>query len=84
MEETYRNSIQQDDQSDIRLSDIWNMIWGYKWWYVVSVAFCIMIALLYLYRTPATYSRTAKVVIDEDSQDATMRWRPFLHLTLCR
>ena len=73
MEEKYIKNFHEEEQSELRLSDIWAMIWGYKWWYVVSVSICMFVAVFYLYKTPATYSRTAKVVIDEDSQDATMR-----------
>ena len=72
-EETYRNNFQQDEQSDFNFSDIWSMIWGYKWWYVLSLGICIVFAAFYLYKTPATFSRSAKVIINEDAQDATLR-----------
>lgn len=73
-EETYRSSnFQQEEQSDFNLSDIWGMIWSYKWWYVLSIAVCLAGAVFYLYKTPKTYSRSAKVIINEDAQDATMR-----------
>ena len=73
-EETYRNNNNfQEEQSDFNFSDIWGMIWGYKWWYVLSLGICLVFALFYLYKTPATYSRSAKVIINEDAQDATLR-----------
>lgn len=72
-EETYRNNFQQEEQSDFNFSDIWSMIWGYKWWYVLSLGICIVFAAFYLYKTPATFSRSAKVIINEDAQDATLR-----------
>ena len=72
-EETYRNNFQQDEQSDFNFSDIWSMIWGYKWWYVLSLGICIVFAAFYLYKTPAPFSRSAKVIINEDAQDATLR-----------
>ena len=72
-EETYRNNNFQEEQSDFNFSDIWGMIWGYKWWYVLSLFVCIVFAVFYVYKTPATYSRSAKVVINEDAQDATLR-----------
>lgn len=67
------NFQQQEEESQIQLIDLWHMIWDYKWWYVISVAVCIFIAAVYLYRTPNTYVRTAKVLVDESSQDAAMR-----------
>ena len=73
-EETYKNNgFQQEEESDFNFSDIWGMIWGYKWWYVLSLGICLVFALFYLYKTPATYSRSAKVIINEDAQDATLR-----------
>lgn len=72
-EDTKRNFNIEEDENNFNLSDIWGMIWGYKWWYVLSLAICIVCAAFYLYRTPSTYSRSAKVIIDEDAQDATLR-----------
>ena len=62
-----------EEESSFSLNDIWNMVWRYKWWYVLSTFICVCFAVLYLYRTPATFSRSAKVIIDDSSQDATMR-----------
>ena len=67
------NAFQQEAQSDINFSDIWGMIWGYQWWYVLTLAICIVCAAFYLYKTPSTYSRSAKIIINEDAQDATLR-----------
>ena len=57
----------------LSLVEIWGLIWGHKWWYVASLALCLMIAALYMYRTPDVYVRTVKVVVDESEQDAAMR-----------
>ena len=67
------NSFQQEDSSAFNFSDIWAMIWGYKWWYVLSLAVCLIFAAFYLYKTEPTYSRSAKIIINEDAQDATLR-----------
>ena len=67
------NVFQREDESQIQLIDIWHMIWDHKWWYVVSVFACLAFAAFYIYRTPDTYVRSAKVIIDESDQDATMR-----------
>ena len=66
-------AFQHEEQSDINFSDIWGMIWGYRWWYVLTLAICIVCAAFYLYKTPSTYSRSAKIIINEDAQDATLR-----------
>ena len=70
---TTNNTFIQEDESAIQLIDLWHMIWDHKWWYVASLFVCLIFAGFYLYRTPATYSRSAKVIIDESDQDATMR-----------
>ena len=67
------NFLQQEEESQIQLIDLWHMIWDHKWWYVVSVFLCLCVAAFYLYRTPNTYVRTAKVLVDESDQDAAMR-----------
>lgn len=55
------------------ISDLWGLVWNHKWWYVACVIFCLVIAALYLYRTPDTYLRTVKVMVDESEQNAAMR-----------
>ncbi|MGM9747586.1 MAG: Wzz/FepE/Etk N-terminal domain-containing protein, partial [Candidatus Cryptobacteroides sp.] len=63
----------KEEESTIQLRDIWEMFWAYKWWYVATVVVALFVAALYLYRTPVTYNRTAKVIIDESEQDAMTR-----------
>ena len=70
---TTNNSFLQEDETSIQLIDLWHMFWDHKWWYVVSVIVCLLFGALYLYRTPEVYNRSAKVIIDESDQDATMR-----------
>lgn len=67
------NVFRKEDESAFRLSDIWNLIWDYKWWYALALVIALFFAAFYLYRTPKTYSCTAKVLIDDSNQDATMR-----------
>ena len=67
------NAFQREDESTLKISDLWNLVWNRKWWYVLSLGICLLGAAFYLYRTPASYSRTAKLIVDESSQDATMR-----------
>ena len=63
----------QEEESTISIADIWHMIWDYKWWYIVSTFVCICAIFFYIYRTPDSYVRTAKVIIDESEQSSTMR-----------
>ena len=62
-----------EEESTLSFNDIWGMIWGYKWWYVACVILCVFFVCVYIYRTPDTYQRTAKVIIDESEQSSTMR-----------
>ena len=76
MENEYLKQVKEED-STLNLKDIWNlgleMIWDNKWWYAGSVILCLCICGVYLYRTPDTYIRSAKVIIDESEQDAALR-----------
>ena len=63
----------REDESTITLAELWGMVWNHKWWYVVSVIVFLILGAFYLYRTPNVYNRSAKVMIDESNQDATMR-----------
>lgn len=71
--DNYNNTQSHEKDPSFTLADLWDMVWNYKWWYVAFVAVCVLSVLLYIYRTPAEYVRTAKVIIDESEQDATMR-----------
>ena len=67
------NTFRKEEESSFRLMDIWYLVWDHKWWYVLALCIAIGFAKFYLYRTPVTYSCTAKVLVDESNQDATMR-----------
>ncbi|MBO5563591.1 MAG: hypothetical protein J5939_07750, partial [Bacteroidales bacterium] len=62
-----------EEEQTIQLTDLWALIWDHKWWYVFSILLCLFVAVFYLYKTPKTYSRTEKVIVDEDSQASMMR-----------
>ena len=66
------NAARPGEENSLNLLDIWNMVWDYKWWYVLSVAACLALALLYIYVTPKTYQRVAKVIINEESGSNVM------------
>ena len=66
-------NFKKEEESGLSIADLWSLVWGHKWWYVVSVAVFLFLGVFYLYRTPKVYNRAAKVMIDESNQDATMR-----------
>ena len=62
----WRVAIQNpEEEQGLRLSEIWGMIWSNKWWYVISVGICLFFAVLYIYKTPKTYSRSEKIILDQ-------------------
>lgn len=63
----------QEEDSGMSLLDMWHMVWDYKWWYVLSIAVCLVFGALYLYRTAPVYQRTAKLIIQENSQESALR-----------
>lgn len=73
MTENNKPILNNEEESLISFSDIWGLIWGHKWWYVACTIVCMIGAAFYLYRTPDTYVRTVKVMVDESQQDAAMR-----------
>ena len=63
-----------EEEGDLlNLADIWSMIWDNKWWYALSVAVCLFFAAVYLYRTAPTYSRSAKVIVDDSNENSALR-----------
>ena len=70
-----KNSVNSADfeEQGLQLADIWEMIWNNRWWYVISVAICLFAALIYLYKTPKTFSRSEKVILDERTEQSTIR-----------
>jgi len=62
-----------EEENNLQLADLWSMIWDNRIWYILSVLACLFIAVFYIYRTPKTYSRSAKVIVDEAAGNSTMR-----------
>ena len=73
MENNNNNTFSREEESMLQIADLWKLFWDHKWWYALSLAVCLAVAAFQLYRTPNVYNTTAKVMIDESSQDATMR-----------
>ena len=67
------NGNDQGEEDFLSLAEIWALIWNHKKWYAVSVVICIFFAAFYVYRTSPTFSRTAKVIIDDSNENSTLR-----------
>lgn len=63
-----RNTPAQSPQDFIRIQDLFYLCLG-KWhWFVVSLAVCLGIAICYLLTTPPVYTRSASILIKDDSK----------------
>ena len=63
-----RNNSPQNTQDFIRIQDLLYLCLG-KWhWFVISLAVCLGIAVLYLLTTPPVYTRTASILVKDDSK----------------
>lgn len=63
-----RNTPVQSPQDFIRIQDLFYLCLG-KWhWFVVSLAVCLGIAVWYLLTTPPVYTRSASILIKDDSK----------------
>lgn len=71
--QSFRNTQNEGELDTLNLADIWAMIWNNKWWYVLSICICIFFAVFYIYRTSPTFSRTAKVIIDDSNESSALR-----------
>lgn len=73
IEENNNTSWEAEEESSIKFVDLWHMVWDYKWWYVLAVFVCLSLAAVKIYRSHPVYSLTAKVIIDDGSQEAMTR-----------
>ena len=69
----YNGQVNNEEEQSLQLADLWALVWDNKWWYVACILAALFAATFYLYKTPKTYSRTEKVIVDEDSQNSMMR-----------
>ena len=61
-----------NSQSAISLKDL-GLLYLSKWyWFIISVFVCLLLAMCYLLRTPATYTRSASILIKEDAKGNSM------------
>ena len=63
-----KNNPTQNPQDFIRIQDLFYLCLG-KWhWFIVSLAVCLGIAVWYLLTTPPVYTRTASILVKDDSK----------------
>lgn len=56
---------------NIRTNALWRKCM-HRWpWFLVSVIICLILAVLYLYITPSTYTRYASIIVIEDNKSST-------------
>lgn len=66
-----KNTPAQNPQDFIRIQDLIYLCLG-KWhWFVLSLTLCLGIAVYYLLTTPPVYTRTASILIKDDSKGKT-------------
>jgi len=70
-EEIKQVSESKSNGTQITLRDIVNIFWINRWWFVISVLICLILAVLYLKKTPKTYSRTASVLVKSQKGGGT-------------
>lgn len=71
--ENYNNYAEGVESGKINLIEIWQSVWNFKWWCLASIAVCLMLAGLYIYRQPKVYTRTAKIIVDENGQNSALK-----------
>ena len=63
-----KNTNVQNTQDFIRVQDLFYLCVG-KWqWFVISLVLCLTVATIYLLRTPPVYTRSASILIKDDSK----------------
>ncbi len=63
---------QQQQQSEVNMSDLLYICLGNWKWFVLSVVLCVSAGIFYLLRTAPVYTRTASVLIKDDSKGNSM------------
>lgn len=62
----------QNQQSQVNMTDVLYICLGNWKWFVLSVVLCVGIGIFYLLRTAPVYTRSASVMIKEDSKGSSM------------
>ena len=67
---TQNNLNAKPGQADdfMRIQDLFYLCLGKWWWFIISLAVTLGVAAIYLLTTPPVYTRTASLLIKEDSK----------------
>jgi len=57
-----------EDESELNLADMLHIVWRHWYWFVISIVVCLGLAVLYLKWAPRSYTRTASVLIKDDTK----------------
>lgn len=56
------------EEDSLRIQDLLGLCLGKWWWFVISLAVTLSVAVLYLMMTPSVYTRSAAVLIKSDQK----------------
>ncbi len=62
---TPRPTDNRDDMSGYSLRDILEMVFANWYWFFISIGFCMVVAVYYIYTTPKVYQRQATIMIKD-------------------
>lgn len=65
-----RPALKTDDF--IRIQDLYYLCLAKWYWFIISLVVCLGIASIYLLKTPPVYTRTASILIKEDSKGQSL------------
>ena len=68
--ETRNNNPQNNPtrEEPLSIKDIWNLCVSHWYWFAIAVGICLFIGAVYIYKTTPVYTRTASVLIKEDTK----------------
>lgn len=61
-----------EQENSLSLTDLLHIVWRNWYWFALSVFVCCLLAFVYLKRTPKIYTRTAAVLIKDNSKGGGM------------
>ena len=67
MSQENNNSFEQEEQA-LSIRELWTMCVARWPWFVGSVLLCLLIASVYILKTPPVYTRQASILIKEDTK----------------
>lgn len=72
-ENTSYNNEYQNNDTTLSIKDLLFSAWSIKWWCLASIFVFLLLAGLYIYRSPSIYTRTAKIIVDENGQSSALK-----------